>query len=186
MPAAAQTPTPPPAAADTGSNATAPKGNPGSSAALSGTGARPLLTSPAHIAPDALKRLIILGSLVEKETAIPAERAQVAGVYANRLRAGMLLQCDPTIIYGIGETFSGRIRRSQINDAKNTYNTYQHPGLPPGPICSSGVAALEAAMFPAQHDLYYFVATGVDGGHTFSRNLEEHNRAVEAYRRNTR
>lgn len=167
-------------------NATLPTGNPGSSAAPSGAGTRPLLASPSQIAPEALKRLIIMASLVEKETAIPAERAQVAGVYANRLRAGMLLQCDPTIIYGVGETFTGSIRRSQLNDAKNRYNTYLHAGLPPGPICSSGFAALEAAMFPARHDLYYFVATGVDGGHTFSRNLNEHNRAVEVYRRNSR
>lgn len=137
---------------------------------------------PADVGPQALRRLIILASLVEKETGVPSERALVAGVYANRLRLGMLLQCDPTIIYGIGENFTGSIRRSQIADPQNPYNTYQHPGLPPGPICSSGLDALKAAADPLQHEYLYFVATGIDGGHTFSKSLSEHNKAVQIYR----
>ena len=106
----------------------------------------------------------------------------MAGVYANRLHLGMLLQCDPTIIYGVGESFTGAIRRSQIDDSGNPYNTYQHPGLPPGPICSPGFGALQAAFSPVQHDYLYFVATGFDGGHSFSKTLIEHNRAVRLYR----
>ena len=138
---------------------------------------------PSQIDKKALEHLLILASLVEKETAVAAERPVVAGVYANRLRIGMLLQCDPTIPYGIGEEFRGPIRRSQLQDKNNPYNTYQHPGLPPGPICSSGLAALQAAMAPASHKYLYFVATGTDGGHVFSRNLAEHSRAVQAYRK---
>lgn len=138
--------------------------------------------SPADVDPEALRQVIILASLVEKETGVPSERGPVAGVYANRLRLGMLLQCDPTIIYGVGEGFTGAIRRSQLDDAGNPYNTYRHPGLPPGPICSSGLEALKAAFAPPQHDYLYFVATGIDGGHTFSKTLSEHNKAVQVYR----
>ena len=138
---------------------------------------------PSQIDKNALHHLLILASLVEKETAIAAERPVVAGVYANRLRIGMLLQCDPTIPYGIGEEFRGPIRRSQLQDKNNPYNTYQHPGLPPGPICSSGLAALQAALAPGTHKYLYFVATGTDGGHVFSRNLAEHSQAVQAYRK---
>ena len=138
--------------------------------------------SPTQISPKALYTWVTLASLVEKETSIPSERATVAGVFANRLRVGMLLQCDPTIAYGIGESFSGSIRRSHLQDEKNLYNTYIHGGLPPSPIASSGLATLDAAMNPAKHGLYYFVATG-DGGHTFSRSLQEHSRAVQDYRR---
>ena len=137
---------------------------------------------PGDIAPAALRQLIILASLVEKETAIPTERGRVAGVYSNRLRLNMLLQCDPTIIYGVGETFTGAIRRSQLNDAGNLYNTYKHPGLPPGPICSSGMESLKAAFTPEKHDYLYFVATGLDGSHTFNKTLTEHNKDVEIYR----
>ena len=138
--------------------------------------------SPEDLDPEALRRLVILASLVEKETAIPGERARVAGVYANRLRLDMLLQCDPTIIYGVGESFSGSIRKSQLNDAKNRYNTYIHAGLPPGPICSPGLEAIKAAASPERHDFLYFVATGVDGGHSFSKTLNDHNKAVQVYR----
>ena len=137
---------------------------------------------PEDLDPDALRRLVILASLVEKETAIPGERARVAGVYANRLRLGMLLQCDPTIIYGVGESFTGSIRKSQLNDAKNSYNTYIHAGLPPGPVCSPGLEAIKAAAIPERHDFLYFVATGVDGGHSFSKTLNDHNKAVQIYR----
>ena len=132
-----------------------------------------------------LHRMVILASLVEKETAIPSERPAVAGVYANRLRVGMLLQCDPTIIYGLGESFDGNLRRSHLQDANNPYNTYVHPGLPPGPICSPGAAALQAASNPEQHDLFYFVARQ-DGSHHFSRTLREHTNAVIKYQRRGR
>lgn len=142
------------------------------------------VTSLKDIPPDELRRLVILASLVEKETAVPDERARVAGVYSNRLKKKMLLQCDPTIIYGIGPSFKGSITRSQLNDAKNLYNTYKHAGLPPGPICSPGLAAVKAAAAPDTHDYLYFVATGKpDGSHTFSSNLQDHNRAVQVFRR---
>ncbi len=163
-------------------NATAslPGGN-ATAAAVTST-PPPTLLNPADVDPEALRRLVILATLVEKETGIPSERARVAGVYANRLRLGMLLQCDPTIIYGVGESFSGSIRKSQLNDAKNLYNTYIHAGLPPGPICSPGLDALKAAAAPERHDFLYFVATGVDGGHSFSKTLNDHNKAVQIYR----
>jgi UPF0755 protein len=132
--------------------------------------------------PSAVRHLVILASLVEKETGLPAERGLVAGVYANRLRLGMLLQCDPTVIYGIGERFAGAILRSQLDDPGNPYNTYRHPGLPPGPICSPGLSSLRAAFAPDAHGYLYFVATGLDGGHTFSKTLQEHNQAVRLYR----
>ena len=163
-------------------NATAAPSGGNSTAPAATATPLPTLLNPADIDPEALKRLVILATLVEKETGIPSERARVAGVYANRLRLGMLLQCDPTIIYGVGESFSGSIRKSQLNDAKNLYNTYIHPGLPPGPICSPGLDALKAAAAPERHDFLYFVATGVDGGHSFSKTLSDHNRAVQVYR----
>ena len=129
-----------------------------------------------------LRDLVILASIVEKETGVPAERARVAGVYANRLRRGMLLQADPTVIYGMGSAFSGQLLRRHLDDAGNRYNTYQNPGLPPGPICSFGASALKAAISPESHDFLYFVATGTDRGHAFSRSLAEHNAAVQRYR----
>ena len=135
--------------------------------------------------PEALHRMVILASLVEKETAVPSERGAVAGVYANRLRLGWLLQCDPTIIYGLGESFDGNLRRSHLKDASNPYNTYVHPGLPPGPICSPGRASLLAASSPEKHDLLYFVARP-DGSHHFSRTLREHTNAVIKYQRKGR
>ena len=137
----------------------------------------------APVSAETLRRLVTLGSLVEKETGVAEERGKVAGVYANRLRLGMLLQCDPTIIYGLGKNQSGPIRKSQLADAKNLYNTYQHPGLPPGPICSPGAASMQAAGAPEQHKYLYFVATGQSNGtHTFSTNLNDHNQAVAKYR----
>ncbi|MDR2488392.1 MAG: endolytic transglycosylase MltG [Desulfovibrio sp.] len=142
-----------------------------------------VLASPEECDPEALRRLLILASLVEKETSLPEERARVAGVYANRLRVNMLLQCDPTIIYGLGERFTGSILKSQLNDASNPYNTYRHGGLPPGPICSPGMDALKAAAMPERHDFFYFVAKGEGGGHNFNKTLTEHNRDVDAYRK---
>lgn len=132
--------------------------------------------------PERIRYVVILASLVEKETSVPDERRRVAGVFANRLRLGMLLQCDPTIIYGLGPSFSGPIRKSQLRDQDNLYNTYVYGGLPPGPICSPGLASLEAAANPEIHDYLYFVATG-DGRHKFSRTLSEHNAAVYQYRK---
>lgn len=133
-------------------------------------------------APEDLKRLVTLASIVEKETGVADERARVAGVYSNRLRIGMLLQADPTVIYGMGREFKGRLLYKHLDDEANRYNTYQHPGLPPGPICSFGAEALKAAVAPEQHDFLYFVATGKDRGHKFSKTLSEHNRAVREYR----
>jgi UPF0755 protein len=140
---------------------------------------------PQSADAEELHRMVILASLVEKETAVPSERGTVAGVYANRLRLDWLLQCDPTIIYGLGENFDGNLRRSHLQDASNPYNTYVHPGLPPGPICSPGAAALRAASSPEKHDLFYFVARQ-DGSHHFSRTLREHNNAVIKYQRSGR
>lgn len=131
---------------------------------------------------EELKRLVTLASIVEKETSVPAERPRVAGVYANRLEKNMLLQADPTVIYGLGRNFEGPLLRSHLENANNRYNTYQNPGLPPGPICSFGSSALKAAINPEKHDFLYFVATGRDRGHTFSKTLSEHNRAVRDYR----
>jgi hypothetical protein len=164
-----------PAQADQG---TAPTHNAAAASPAVPTGPQ----SPDQVDPTALRQLVILASLVEKETGLPDERGRVAGVYANRLRRGMLLQCDPTIIYGIGPSFSGAIRRSQLEDADNRYNTYKHAGLPPGPICSPGLASLNAAFAPEQHEFLYFVATGLDGGHSFSKTMSEHNKAVQIYR----
>jgi len=134
---------------------------------------------------DELARLVILASIVERETGQPHERRRVAGVYANRLRIGMLLQADPTIIYGLGPGFEGRLRRRHLDDRSNPYNTYQRGGLPPGPICSPGFAALAAAVDPEEHRYFYFVSR-MDGTHHFSTNLEEHNRAVRRYILNRR
>ncbi|MDE6735546.1 MAG: endolytic transglycosylase MltG [Desulfovibrio sp.] len=133
-----------------------------------------------------LRKWVTLASIVEKETGIPEERARVAGVYENRLGRGMLLQADPTVIYGLGPTFDGNLRRSQLDDAANAYNTYQRAGLPPGPIASFGTAALNAAIRPEQHGYLYFVAKTDGGEHQFSATLQEHNRAVREYLRQRR
>jgi UPF0755 protein len=126
---------------------------------------------------------VTLASIVEKETGVDAERARVAGVFVNRLAKGMLLQTDPTIIYGLGEKYNGNLTRAHLEDATNPYNTYTRPGLPPGPICSPGLKSLQAVTAPEVHDFYYFVATG-EGEHKFSKTLDEHNNAVNKYQRN--
>ena len=131
--------------------------------------------------PDDLKTWVILASVVEKETAIDAERPRVAGVYRNRLARQMPLQADPTVIYGLGPAFDGNLRRKDLDDPNNLYNTYQRPGLPPGPISSFGTAALAAAVNPEAHDFLYFVARTDGGEHVFSTTLTEHNRAVRQY-----
>lgn len=135
---------------------------------------------------DELRRLVILASVVEKETAFADERPRVAGVYANRLRINMALQADPTVIYGLGPNFDGNLRRRHLDDANNIYNTYQRPGLPPGPICSFGASALAAAITPEEHKFLYFVAITDGGRHAFSTNLDDHNRAVRQYLKNRR
>ena len=120
--------------------------------------------------------LLILASIVEKETALDSERADVAGVFVRRLRKGMRLQTDPTVIYGLGESFDGDIRRRDL-ETDTPYNTYTRGGLPPTPIAMPGRASLQAAARPADGESLYFVADG-KGGHTFSVTLEEHQAAV--------
>lgn len=129
---------------------------------------------------EELKKIVTLASIVEKETSVPAERGRVAGVYANRLRIGMILQADPTIIYGLGASFDGNLTRRHLRDKKNPYNTYQYNGLPPGPICSPGYESIKAAITPDKHKFLYFVARK-DGTHQFSTNLADHNRAVRHF-----
>ncbi len=122
---------------------------------------------------------LILASIVEKETGLATDRAAVAAVFVNRLRRGMLLQTDPTVIYGIGAGFDGNLRRRDLA-ADTPYNTYTRGGLPPTPIAMPGLASLQAALHPLASDILYFVARG-DGSSEFSRTLEEHNRAVARY-----
>jgi UPF0755 protein len=122
---------------------------------------------------------LILASIVEKEARLPEERPHVAGVFVRRLQIGMRLQTDPTVIYGFGDEFEGRLRTRHLRDP-HPYNTYVHGGLPPTPIAMPGAGALEAVMHPADGATLYFVARG-DGSHHFSESLEEHNRAVRKY-----
>lgn len=122
---------------------------------------------------------LILASLIEKETGQAAERPTIAGVFIRRLRQGMRLQTDPTVIYGLGEAFDGNLRRADLR-RDTPYNTYVHGGLPPTPIALPGRAALHAALHPEPGNSLYFVAKG-DGSHWFSATLEEHNRAVRRY-----
>ena len=124
---------------------------------------------------------LVLASIVEKETGIAEERPQIAGVFVRRLRIGMRLQTDPTVIYGMGAVYQGNIRRSDLT-ADTPYNTYTRAGLTPTPIAMPGRAALRAATQPAEGDALYFVAVGDGSGrHVFSRNLGEHNAAVREY-----
>ena len=125
-------------------------------------------------------QLLTLASIIQKEAANREEMPLVSAVFHNRLRLRMPLQADPTVVYGI-EDFDGVITRRHL-DAVTPYNTYRIPALPPGPIASPGEDALRAAAFPAEADYLFFVAGG-EGGHVFSRTLEEHNRAVREYRR---
>ena len=122
---------------------------------------------------------LILASIVEKETARPDERSLIAGVFVRRLKFGMRLQTDPTVIYGMGENYHGNIRRDDL-EADTPFNTYTRDGLPPTPIALPGTAALEATLHPAPGDALYFVARG-DGSHEFAATLDEHNRAVQKY-----
>ena len=127
---------------------------------------------------------LILASIVEKETGRASERRLVAGVFINRLRAGMMLQTDPTVIYGLGRNFDGNLRKRDLM-RDHPFNTYMRGGLPPHPIAMPGQASLLAALNPAKTDALYFVARG-DGTSQFSASLAEHNRAVTRYQRGGR
>jgi len=129
------------------------------------------LTSP--------EQMLILASIIEKETGRSGERAEIAGVFVRRLRIGMLLQTDPTVIYGLGDAYRGNLTRLHLQ-TDTPWNTYTRAGLPPTPIAMPGLAALQAAVNPAEGDTLYFVARG-DGSHQFSRTLAEHNAAVRRY-----
>ena len=125
---------------------------------------------------------LVMASIVEKETGRATERARIGGVLVNRLRRGMLLQVDPSVIYGLGERFDGNLKKIHLL-TDGPYNTYTRAGLPPTPIALPGLAALRAALRPAATDALYYVARG-DGSSEFSRTLEEHNRAVRKYQLN--
>jgi UPF0755 protein len=125
---------------------------------------------------------LILASIVEKETGKGSDRTMVAGVFVNRLRLGMLLQTDPTIIYGLGDRFDGNLRKKDLLTDQE-YNTYTRRGLPPTPIAMPGLASIQAALNPAKTNALYFVAKGNNGESHFSNNLAEHNRAVSKYQK---
>ena len=127
------------------------------------------------------EQALVLASIVEKETGKPSDRSMIASVFHNRLRIGMPLQTDPTVIYGLGETFDGNLKRSHLR-TDTPWNTYTRAGLPPTPIAMPGKAALMAAVQPASSRALYFVAKG-DGSSQFSETLEAHNRAVNRYQR---
>lgn len=124
---------------------------------------------------------LVLASIVEKETGMESDRAEIAGVFINRLRLGMRLQTDPTVIYGIGETFDGNLRKKDLQ-TDHAYNTYTRAGLPPTPIAMPGLTSIQAAVNPAKTKALYFVAKG-NGESKFSTNLADHNRAVAKYQK---
>lgn len=123
---------------------------------------------------------LIMASLIEKETGVASERAEIAGVFVRRLQRGMRLQTDPSVIYGLGSEFDGNLKSRHLKDRSNRYNTYRHHGLPPTPIALVGREAIRAALNPLPGESLYFVAKG-DGSHYFSTNFEEHQRAVRKY-----
>lgn len=125
---------------------------------------------------------LIMASIIEKESGTFSEREEIAGVFVRRLQGGMRLQSDPTVIYGMGNTYDGNIRRVDLENA-TPYNTYRIDGLPPSPIALSGRDAIHASLHPREGDYLYFVARG-DGGHQFSTTLEEHNAAVRRFQLN--
>jgi UPF0755 protein len=122
---------------------------------------------------------LIMASIIEKETGKSAERPTIAGVFLNRLRIGMRLQTDPTVIYGMGDEYHGNIRKKDLQ-TDTPYNTYTRNGLPPTPIAMPGLASIEAALHPEKTKALYFVGRG-DGSHEFTSSLVEHNRAVAKY-----
>jgi UPF0755 protein len=123
---------------------------------------------------------LIMASIVEKETGQASERPEIAGVFIRRLNMNMRLETDPTVIYGLGETYKGNLRKKHLRDRSNPYNTYRNKGLPPSPIALAGREAINASLNPDSGKSLYFVAKG-DGSHYFSTSLEEHNRAVRKY-----
>lgn len=139
-----------------------------------------------RIDPANAGRTVTMASLIEREVHVNSERPIVAGVFENRLRAGMPLQTDPAVIYAslLNGTWTGVIHQSELH-SDSAYNTYTHPGLPPGPICNPGVASLQAALHPAQTDYMYFVANP-DGSTRFAKELDEQNANVAAYRQRTK
>ena len=139
------------------------------------------LSRDANLPLKSPYELLILASIVEKETGTASDRAQIAGVFINRLRKGMRLQTDPTVIYGLAERFDGNLRKADLQ-RDTPHNTYTRTGLPPTPICMPGLAALQAVAHPAKTDALYFVAKG-DGSSQFSATLDAHNRAVNQYQR---
>ena len=127
--------------------------------------------------------VITLASLIEKEAQVDSERELISAVFHNRLRRGMRLQCDSTVIYALGEEFEGNLRKADLR-VDSPYNTYRYGGLPPGPIANPGRRSIAAAVSPADVRYLYFVATRQDGAHHFSKTLKEHNRAVRRYQLN--
>ena len=127
------------------------------------------------------RQAVTLASLVEKETAVDAERPVVAAVYFNRLKIGMGMQCDPTVIYALQKAgrYTGNLTRENLQ-FDSPYNTYRYAGLPPGPIANPGLASLKAAVAPAEVDYLYFVSRN-DGSHVFARTLDEHNQNVRKF-----
>ncbi|MGH8127994.1 MAG: endolytic transglycosylase MltG [Gammaproteobacteria bacterium] len=141
---------------------------------------QPLWAQRATDLPYTLpKQALTLASIIEKETALASERARIAGVFVRRLRRGMYLGADPTVIYGLGPTFNGDITRADLRGA-TPYNTYVHRGLPPTPICMPSVASIRAALHPVAGQALYFVAKG-DGSHVFSDTLAEQQKMIEKY-----
>lgn len=132
---------------------------------------------------DEIYRVVILASMVEKEALYDYEKPIIAGVFLNRLKKNMRLQCDPTVIYGLGRDFDGNLKRIHLRDKNNRYNTYVYKGLPPTPICSPSIKSILAVVHPVKHSYLYFVAKG-DGTHKFSSSLKEHNSAVYRYQIN--
>lgn len=138
-------------------------------------------TRAADLPYETPYQALIMASIVEKETGRRAERGQIAGVFVNRLKRGMLLQTDPTVIYGMGERYQGQIRKRDLQ-TDTPFNTYTRAGLPPTPIALPGAASLQAALNPVKGTALYFVSRG-DGSSHFSDNLTDHNRAVNQYQR---
>lgn len=140
------------------------------------------LKRAANLPFDTKEQALALASVVEKETGVGAERARIAGVFVNRLRLGMRLQSDPTVIYAItkGTSKIERVLYAHL-ETDSPYNTYRYAGIPAGPICNPGKAAIEAVLNPETHDFLYFVADGT-GGHVFARGLDEHNANVAKWR----